>query len=201
MHRESRSEQATERPRADFTVAFESLLDTLLRHGGNHVFSERGDRRSLHGSRSDGARAMAQLPAAGIPRTKDGKPNLAAPLPRAANGKPDLSGVWTTDATPRQEMERLFPGVDDLAVPGDDPLTFPEYFLNVFSDYKNEDVPIKPEALEIFLGHAKSLGKDDPTSHCLPAGIPMGDLLPTPRRFIHLPNLLVILYKGSTLSV
>ena len=27
-------------------------------------------------------------PAAGIPRTKDGKPDLAAPLPRA-NGKPD----------------------------------------------------------------------------------------------------------------
>src|SRR5262249_22533895 len=27
------------------------------------------------------------------PRTKDGKPNLAAPAPRL-NGKPDLSGLW-----------------------------------------------------------------------------------------------------------
>jgi hypothetical protein len=135
-------------------------------------------------------------PAAGIPRTKDGKPNLAAPVPRAANGKPDLSGVWTTDATPRQEMDRLFPDINALAVPGDDPNTFPKYFLNVFSDYKNEDVPIRPEALQVFLARAKSLGKDNPTSHCLPAGIPMGDLLPIPRRFVHLPNLMVILYEG-----
>src|SRR5580693_9227232 len=36
-------------------------------------------------------------PTAGIPRTKDGKPNLSAPAPRAADGKPDLSGVWMAD--------------------------------------------------------------------------------------------------------
>ena len=135
-------------------------------------------------------------PAAGIPRTKDGKPNLAAPAPRAANGKPDLSGVWTTDATPREEMERLFPDIAALSVPGDDPTTFPKYFLNVFADYKNEDVPIKPDALQLLLARAKSLGKDNPTSHCLPGGIPMGELLPVPRRFIQLPNLMVILYEG-----
>ena len=34
-------------------------------------------------------------PTPGIPRTPDGKPNLAAPAPRTADGKPDLSGVWT----------------------------------------------------------------------------------------------------------
>jgi hypothetical protein len=33
-------------------------------------------------------------PTPGIPRTRDGKPNLSAPAPRAANGKPDLSGLW-----------------------------------------------------------------------------------------------------------
>ena len=135
-------------------------------------------------------------PAAGIPRTKDGKPNLSARAPRTADGKPDLSGVWVTDGSPPAEIDRLFPGISDLAVPGDDPRGFPKYFLNVFSDYKNEDVPMKPEMLPIFLARAKSQGKDNPTSHCLPAGIPMGDLLPGPRRFIQLPNLLVILYEG-----
>jgi len=134
-------------------------------------------------------------PAAGIPRTKDGKPNLTAPAPRA-NGKPDLSGVWTTNGSPPEEIEKLFPGIADLAVPGDDPRGFSKYFMTIFADDKNEDVPIKPEALQLLLARAKSLGKDNPTSHCLPASIPMGDLLPVPRRFIHLPNLLVILYEG-----
>ena len=137
-----------------------------------------------------------KYPAAGIPRTKDGKLNLSARAPRTADGKPDLSGVWTTDGSPPAEMERLFPDISALAVPGDDPRTFPKFFLNVFADYKNEDVPIKPDALQLLLARAKSLGKDNPTSHCLPAGIPMGDLLPIPRRFIQLPNLLVILYEG-----
>jgi hypothetical protein len=134
--------------------------------------------------------------AEGIPRTKDGKPDLSAPTPRTADKKPDLSGVWTTNGTPPAEIERLFPGVADLAVPGDDPRNFLKYFMSVFADYKREDVPIKPEALPILLERAKNQGKDNPTSHCLPAGIPMGDLLPLPRRFIHLPKLLVVLYEG-----
>jgi hypothetical protein len=30
----------------------------------------------------------------GMPRTKDGKPNLTASAPRTADGRPDLSGMW-----------------------------------------------------------------------------------------------------------
>ena len=33
-------------------------------------------------------------PTPGIPRTKDGKPNLGAPAPRTPDRKPDLSGLW-----------------------------------------------------------------------------------------------------------
>ena len=36
-------------------------------------------------------------PTANVPRTRDGKPNLAAPAPRTSDGKPDFSGVWASD--------------------------------------------------------------------------------------------------------
>ena len=59
-------------------------------------------------------------------------------------------------------MERLFPGLSDLAVPGDDPRFFSKYFINVFADYKNEDVPIKPDAMQIFLARANPLARTIP---------------------------------------
>ena len=67
-------------------------------------------------------------PSTGIPRTKDGKPNLSAPTPTTVDGKPDLTGIWTTDRTPVEELERLFPGMSALAVPGDGPEVLTKYF-------------------------------------------------------------------------
>ncbi|HKF66990.1 MAG TPA: hypothetical protein VKB36_10685, partial [Vicinamibacterales bacterium] len=40
-----------------------------------------------------GAQWLRQ-PTPGMPRTADGKPNLAAAAPRAADGHPDLTGLW-----------------------------------------------------------------------------------------------------------
>lgn len=136
-------------------------------------------------------------PAAGIPRTKDGKPNLSAPVPRAADGKPDLSGVWTTDSTPFEEMERLFPGIGTFAVPGDDPRFFSKFFINILADAKPGEVGLRPEAAQLLKQRMTDQGKDNPTSKCLPAGIPMGDLLPIPRQFIQLRGSLVVLNEGA----
>src|SRR5436189_6423649 len=41
-------------------------------------------------------------PTSGIPRTRDGKPNLSAPAPKAPDGKPDLSGIWNIQDNPGQ---------------------------------------------------------------------------------------------------
>jgi len=52
----------------------------------------------------------------GIPRTADGKPNLAAPAPRGPDGKPDLTGVWNAgQILGRPEPGDLQPWVLDLA--------------------------------------------------------------------------------------
>lgn len=149
------------------------------------------------GSAVSGHAQWLTHPAAGTPRTKDGKPNLSAPVPRAPDGKPDLSGVWTTDSTPFEEMERLFPGIGTFAVPGDDPRFFSKFFINVFADFKPQEIPIRPEALQVWKQRMADEGKDNPTSKCLPAGIPMGDLLPIPRQFIQLRDSLVVLNEGA----
>jgi hypothetical protein len=136
-------------------------------------------------------------PASGVPRLKDGKPNLSAPMPRDAQGKPDLSGVWSTDPTPFEEMERLFPDLKMFAVPGDDPRRFTKYFLSVFADVPPQDIPFKPAAAQLFRKRLEEgPSKEVPTSHCRPAGIPMGDLVPLPSRFIQVPGLIAVLFEG-----
>src|SRR5919201_1566401 len=45
----------------------------------------------------------------GIPRTADGKPNLAAPAPRSADGKPDLSGIY--QATNGRQFQDIAAGL------------------------------------------------------------------------------------------
>ena len=49
-------------------------------------------------------------PARGVPRTRDGKPNLTAPAPRMG-GKPDMTGLWQTDMAAPGEVEKFVPGL------------------------------------------------------------------------------------------
>ena len=48
-------------------------------------------------------------PTPGIPRTSDGKPNLAAPAPRTSDGKPDLSGLWQAETSSIPEIISAIP--------------------------------------------------------------------------------------------
>src|SRR5579863_363385 len=112
-------------------------------------------------------------PAPGIPRTKDGKPNLLAPAPRAADGRPDLSGVWSG------------PG------PG-------SYDRNIAKDLKPSD--IQPWAEALYQQRVRDMGKNAPRANCLPDPFVyyhMVDLA----RFVQTPGLIVILYQGTTNSV
>ena len=81
-------------------------------------------------------------PTAGIPRTPDGRPNLAAPAPRAADGKPDLSGLWTKIS--------------------------PKYSRNIAADLKPED--IQPWARILVEARREDLGKEYMNVKCVPLG-------------------------------
>lgn len=81
-------------------------------------------------------------PTAGIPRTAEGKPNLAAPAPRTADGKPDLSGLWNKIS--------------------------PKYARNVAADLKPGEV--QPWAEALVKQREEDLEKDYMNALCLPLG-------------------------------
>jgi len=81
-------------------------------------------------------------PTPGIPRTPDGKPNLAAPAPRAPDGKPDLSGLWLKIS--------------------------PKYSRNIAADLKPDD--IQPWARALVEQRREDLGKEYMNVKCVPLG-------------------------------
>src|SRR5262245_32517303 len=114
-----------------------------------------------------------------IPRTADGKPNLAAPVPRTREGKPDLSGIWWLPVKPA-------PGAG-FAVP-------PKYLFNMAADIKPEELPLQPWAAELFKQRRATSSAGFPGARCLPGG-PMSWSFPVPWKIVQTPDLVVILYE------
>jgi hypothetical protein len=146
------------------------------------------------------AGAQAQwlnYPTPGIPRTRDGKPNLTAPAPRAADGKPDLSGVWHVHPTSLEEMKRLFGDqVGLLNVPGMEIDTISKYATNILVDFKPEEVAMRPQAAEIFLRRASGT-EAFPGATCVPMGIPNAGLVSEPNEIVQSPRMIVIMYESD----
>src|ERR1700678_381473 len=94
-------------------------------------------------------------PTPGSPRTRDGKPNLAAPAPRASNGKADLSGVWQGEPTPAEEIKRLFGDLSVENVLGDSSAAYSKYLVNILVDFKPAESPLRPEFADLARQRAK----------------------------------------------
>jgi hypothetical protein len=133
-------------------------------------------------------------PTPGTPRTRDGKPDLSARPPRTSNGKADLSGIWVAEPATREELLRLFPGGENNL--GE--ISPSRYFMNIFSDFKPEEVPIRPAAAAIAQGRRVGLAKDIPLTRCLPAGVPLVNALPAPYKLIQTPGSIAMLYEQDT---
>jgi hypothetical protein len=118
-------------------------------------------------------------PTPGIPRTPDGKPNLTAPAPRTAQGKPDFSGFWqAANPLPCDGINRV---CTDLPIS--------QQFLNIGVELK-DGLPYLPWVRE----RVRQKGPaDDPYVRCIHPGGARIHLLPTMKKWIHTPELLVIL--------
>lgn len=130
-------------------------------------------------------------PTAGVPKGKDGKPNLAAPPPRTRNGKPDFSGMWiTAEGLPCPKSLQ-----DDT---GDclekSPLS--RYAMDLSAAVPG-GLPFQPWALEI-LKQRKEHGLD-PHVRCLPSNFPRMFTLPHITKFVQTPGELVLMneYNAS----
>jgi hypothetical protein len=134
-------------------------------------------------------------PTPGTPRTPGGKPDLTAPAPRALDGKPDLSGAWHVHATPIAEMKRIFgdnAGVTN--VPGMEIDTLSKYALNIFVDWKAQEVPMRATAAEIF--RKRATGQEQ-RGTCLPLGIPASGIVSEATKIVQSPRVTIILYESD----
>jgi hypothetical protein len=129
----------------------------------------------------------SKQPDPGVPRTRDGKVNLAAPPTKTREAKPDLSGVWLPQPDPNGKPE----GVENAINP--------RYMVDITADLKPEDVPIEPWAAAVFKERLDSQGTLDPTSRCQPTGVPAADAIPIPYKIIQTPRTLLVLYEENSI--
>jgi hypothetical protein len=135
------------------------------------------------------ATAFAQwlkYPTAGVPRTADGRPNLAAPAPRTSDGKADFSGIWLTDNTncPRsQDPDSLVCGSE---------LPMGKEGINMGASLPG-GLPYQPWLAALVKKRTAENAKDDPHVRCLPDTFLRAYSLPHLLKFVQVPGLLVML--------
>jgi hypothetical protein len=122
-------------------------------------------------------------PTAGVPRTADGKVDMTAPAPRMADGRPDFSGIWTA-AKAKAKGE-------DAASDGND-ISSSRYMANIGVDLPG-GLPYQPWLVPIVKERTANLAIDDPHIRCLPDNFIRAYGLPHMLKFVHKPDLLVVL--------
>jgi hypothetical protein len=132
-----------------------------------------------------GSAQWIKYPTAGVPHTKDGKPNLSARAPRLADGKPDLSGMWIiADALPCPKII-----TDDT---GECLEKMPIAQLTAdLNKVVAGGLPFTPWALEV-IKQRKEKGLD-PHVQCLPSNFPRMFTLPHITKFVQTAGLLVLM--------
>jgi hypothetical protein len=125
-----------------------------------------------------------EYPTAGVPRSADGTPNLAAPAPRTPDGKPDLQGLWTaTELLPECSAEDCIP---QQGLPADQ--------VNIGRNLTG-GLPYQPWAAALVAERTGNGAKDDPHAHCLPPNFPRAYTFPQLVKILWTPTQLVMLHE------
>ena len=132
---------------------------------------------------SPAAAQWVGYPTAAVPRKPDGKVDMSAPAPRMHDGKPDFSGIWTT-------ADRKSEG-GDAASDGND-ISSSRYMSNFGAEMPG-GLPYQPWLVPIVKERTANLAVDDPHIRCLPDNFLRAYGLPHMLKFIHKPDILVVL--------
>jgi hypothetical protein len=134
------------------------------------------------------AAQWVNYPTPGVPRKSDGKVDMAAAAPRLANGKPDLSGIWMT-AEPNRGRGAA-PVADEA---GDQRnITASRHMRDIGIDIPG-GLPYQPWLIPIVKERTANEAIDDPHIRCLPDNFLRAYGLPHLLKFVHTPQLLVVL--------
>ena len=143
-----------------------------------------------------------KYPTARVPRKADGMVDMSAASPRMANGKPDFSGIWMTGEpnvrrTGVLSSPKEAPGPRQPQRLNDDPgdssdITASRQMANIGVDLPG-GLPYQPWLVPIVKERTDNLAKDDPHIRCLPDNFLRAYGLPHLLKFVHTPDLLVVL--------
>lgn len=150
-------------------------------------------------------------PTPGIPRNKDGTPNLSAAAPRMREGHPDLSGIWyAAEAKSSVDASQMPPdllaetlraqGATSKPASGDScengcitQEAFPVDGINIARSLPGKTLPYRPWARRAVLKHMLLRAKDDPHARCAPPSSPRAFSLPQNWKIVQTPGLIVLL--------
>ncbi|WP_428098620.1 hypothetical protein [Candidatus Rariloculus sp.] len=128
-----------------------------------------------------------RYPTPAVPRTADGQVDLDAPAPRTAEGYPDLSGLWRVVRNSQNADAAPEPPPDGPPVAG---------FRDVAANIEG-GLPLQPWARTMLDEREAGGSKDNPEAHCLPMGNMQFHTQGAPRRYVHTPGMIIILYEAS----